>query len=221
MLSPPLPELRHGRHACRRPPTLPLAHYAVSSNLKHVLSYKCSSSSTPAPTISRPFLFPDPAPYWTSAAATARRRQPPPLRPSPDPVLLEHRRDPLVFPSPSNFILPCSNIISRSAGKLQPTAARPRRRPNATLSLNPNQGYQQHYITPHKRSSYSFTALRHPSQQNAVPPSPPVKARGPPHRRQHPSAPTPAKLGTAIASPHPHGAHARLICSRSLAPRRE
>jgi hypothetical protein len=123
----------------------------------HLLFCSCTHNFTA-------ISLPDPAPYWTSAAATARRRQPPPLPPSSDPVLLEHHRDPLVVPSPSNFILPRPNIISRSAGKLHPAAARPRRRLDATLSLSPNQGYQQHYITPQKRSSYSFTVLRHPSQ---------------------------------------------------------
>jgi hypothetical protein len=41
-------------------------------------------------------------------------------------------------------------------------------------------------------------------------------ARGPPQHRRPPSAPPPAKLGTAIAPPHLHGAHARLIRPRSV-----
>jgi hypothetical protein len=128
-------------HMPSTPNTASLTHCALSSNLKHVLSSKCIPSSASAPTISLPFLFPDPVPYRTSAAATARRRQPPPLPPSPDPVLLEHHRDPLVLPSPSNFILPRPNIIFHSAGKLKPASAQPRRRPNATLSLSPNPWY--------------------------------------------------------------------------------
>jgi hypothetical protein len=65
------------------------------------------------------FPFSSVAPRRTSTATPGRRRQPPTPPSSPDPVLLEHRHDPLVLPGPSNFILPHPNIVSRSAGELK------------------------------------------------------------------------------------------------------
>jgi hypothetical protein len=81
----------------------------------------CSAIFLTHPSTSSPqhFPFPSVAPCRTSAATPGRRRQPPTPPPSPNPVLLEHRRDPLVLPSPSNFTLPHPNIISRSAGELK------------------------------------------------------------------------------------------------------
>jgi hypothetical protein len=145
-LTSSLSELRRGLHACRRPQTLPLAHCALFSNLKHVLSSICILSSTPATTSSLPFLFPDPAPHRTSAATTAHRRQPSSLPSSPNPVLLEHRNDhwcsqahPISFsharpPSPTAPASFCS------------AAARPCRRPAVAEPLHPRQRHQQHHI---------------------------------------------------------------------------
>jgi hypothetical protein len=82
-------------------------------------SYPCIPSCLHATTFPRPFPLPSTTPRRTSATASGRRRQPPTPPPSLDLVLLEHRRDPLVLPSPSNFILPHPNIISRTAGELK------------------------------------------------------------------------------------------------------
>jgi hypothetical protein len=52
-------------------------------------------------------------------------------------------------------------------------------------------------------------------------PSPPVRARRPPHRRAPPSALSPTKLGTGKAPPHSCDAHARPSGQCSPAPRRD
>jgi hypothetical protein len=82
-------------------------------------SYPRIPSCLHATTFPRPFPLPSTTPPRTSAIVSGRRRQPPTPPPSPNPVLLEHHRDPLVLPSPTNFILPRPNIISRSAGELK------------------------------------------------------------------------------------------------------
>jgi hypothetical protein len=97
-------------HAPRCPRHCPssapaITHWALSSTRSTSWSSQCTSSYIPAPTFPRPFLFPTTAPHRTSSVASGRRRQPPTLFPIPDPMLLEHRRDPLVLPSPPNLAL--------------------------------------------------------------------------------------------------------------------
>jgi hypothetical protein len=82
-------------------------------------SYPHIPSCLHATTFPRPFPLPSTTPRRTSAIASGRRHQPPTPPPSPNPVLLEHRHNPLVLPSPTNFILPRPNIISHSAGELK------------------------------------------------------------------------------------------------------
>jgi hypothetical protein len=67
----------------------------------------------------RDFLFPTTTPRWSTAAASAHRRQPPTLFPIPSPALLEHHRDSLQLTSPSNFTFSHLSVVSRSAGELK------------------------------------------------------------------------------------------------------
>jgi hypothetical protein len=95
-VTPPPPEPPRLPSACQLP--LPCNHaffWTPSTSL--------SSPRTRSCICTRPFcsLFsvPTTAPHRTSAAPSGRRRQPPTPLPIPDPVLLEHRHDPLVLPN--------------------------------------------------------------------------------------------------------------------------
>jgi hypothetical protein len=74
-------------------------------------SYPRIPSCLHVTTFPRPFPPPSTTPRRTSDIASGRRRQPPTPPSSPAPVLLEHRHDPLVLHSPTNFILPHPNIV--------------------------------------------------------------------------------------------------------------
>jgi hypothetical protein len=151
----------------------------------------CSAIFFTHPSTSSPqhFLFPSVAPRRTSAATLGRRRQPPTPPLSPDPVLLEHHRDPLVLPSPSNFVLPHPNIVSRSAGELEAS-------PPLGLAVDPP---IQSFLAPAKHTVSTTSSRGSSSTTSPLPsgtlatgtPSTPLGAPPPSrlHRRYAASAP--------------------------------
>jgi hypothetical protein len=164
-----------------------------------MLSY-CSAIFLTHPSTSSPqhFPFPSVAPRRTSTATPGRRRQPPTPPPSPDPVLLEHRHNPLVLPSPSNFVLPHPNIISRSAGELK--APLP-------LGLAVNPSIQS--LLALAKHTVSTTSSRGSSSTTFLPPSGTL-ATGTPSTPL--GAPPPARLRrryAASAPPFPDTGHPR------------
>jgi hypothetical protein len=129
--TPPLPRLRWPllpsprRAAVARAATTPagrqlllLRDHAFFWTPSTSWSYPRILSCLHATTFPRPFPLPSTTPHQTSATASGRHHQPPTPPSSLDPVLLEHRYDQLVLPSPSNFILLHPNIVFRSAGEL-------------------------------------------------------------------------------------------------------
>jgi hypothetical protein len=216
-VAPPPPE------PPRVPPALPAPAHARNASL----GLKACSAAAPRPSLLTQTLhFP----------GISLFRPPRLTGPSP-PLLATIDSHPRHFPSPVQYsqsitVTPCSSLthpisFSRTRASfpaapasLSSAAARPRRRPDATSPLSPNQRHQQHYIIPQKRSGHSLTALRHPSQQNAVPPSPPVRTRAA-SPSTTPFRPTSGKIRYGNRTPHLHGAHACPIHPRSPAPHRE
>jgi hypothetical protein len=167
----------------------------------------CSAIFLTHPSTSSPQHFPFPSvdPRRTSAATPGRRRQPPTPPPSPDPVLLEHRRDPLVLPSPSNFIFPHPNIISRSAGELKAP-------PPLGLTVDPPiqslLALAKHTVgTTSSRGSSSTTSLPPSGTLATGTPSTPLGALPPARLRHRYAASAPPFLDTG----HPRDRHESLV----------
>jgi hypothetical protein len=189
------------------------------------MSTSYSSSSTRPCIGTPPFRSISSAPitslHPTSAAVPRHRRRPPPSSPDPDPVQQQHCHDPQKLTKQTNFhffhqncqtAAPTSSFLRRRSASRRPVGAGP---------LHLDQGHRQHHVISLKRSRPSFTAHCCSIPQNTMPPSPPVRARRPPHRRAPPSALSPTKLGTGKASPHFRDAHAHPSGPCSSAPRRD
>jgi hypothetical protein len=130
-------------------------------------------------------------PRRSSAAASARRCQPPSPPHTRKPVLLQHRRNPLKLTEQSNSIPRAHTARTTAPVSSSSTATRSRRRPDAPPPLSPCRAHHQHHITPRKLSSHFPAALRHSGHRNTVaaPRSPAARFCSPSTRRLRPSLP--------------------------------
>jgi hypothetical protein len=120
---PRCPEPPAGRHAPHHRRQLLLTCIMPLLALRHAQLLLCDLLyylEHPRP---QHFLFPSLIPHRTSAAPTAHRRQPLSLPLNLDPVLPQHRSDPLMLYSPSNFALPLPSPVLHSSGQYEPRAA--------------------------------------------------------------------------------------------------
>jgi hypothetical protein len=120
--APTLPTLRRRRpssHAPRRCCQLQLARVVPLLALRHAQQLLPDLLNTRKDSFSTA-TFP---PKLTLSPDSRRHSWPPSTAAhtasEPDPVLPEHRRDPLVLLSPSNFVFPHRSTIPRSASELQ------------------------------------------------------------------------------------------------------